>query len=74
MIQEPNPESTATAIMTKCTMSTASFSRCKGRQITASFDGSEITSDGGALLLRQLDCEIRTIARRLDDALRERIG
>lgn len=71
MIQGPNPESTATAAMTKCTMPTASFPRCKGRQVTASFDGGEITSDGGALLLRQLDREMgltRTIARRLEDA------
>ncbi|EWH03931.1 hypothetical protein Q427_00720 [Halomonas sp. BC04] len=52
-------------------MPTASFPRCKGRQITASFDGGEITSEGGALLLRQLDREMgltRAIARRLDDA------
>ncbi len=51
-------------------MPTASFPRCKSREITASFDGGEITSDGGALLLRQLDREMgltRTIARRLDD-------
>ncbi|SFT80862.1 transposase, partial [Halomonas saccharevitans] len=57
--------------MTKCTTPTASFPRCKGRQVTAGFDGGEITSDGGVLLLRQLDREMgltRTIARRLDDA------
>ncbi|MCW4153814.1 transposase [Halomonas sp. 18H] len=57
--------------MTKCTTSTTSFPRCKGREITASFDGGEITSDGGALLFRQLDREMgltRAIARRLDDA------
>ncbi|MGM0984986.1 MAG: IS1380 family transposase [Pseudomonadota bacterium] len=57
--------------MTKCTTPTASFPRCKGRQVTAGFDGGEITSDGGALLLRQLDREMgltRAIARRLDDA------
>ena len=57
--------------MTKCTTPTVSFPRCKGRQVTASFDGGEITSDGGALLLCKLDREMglpRTIARRLDDA------
>jgi hypothetical protein len=57
--------------MTKCTTPTASFPRCKGRQVTAGFDGGEITSDGGVLLLRQLDREMgltRSIARRLDDA------
>jgi hypothetical protein len=57
--------------MTKRTTPTATFPRCKGREITASFDGGEITSDAGALLLRQLDREMgptRAIARRLDDA------
>nr|MBS0019706.1 IS1380 family transposase [Gammaproteobacteria bacterium] len=57
--------------MTKCTTPTASFPRCKGRQVTAGFDGGEITSDSGVLLLRQLDREMgltRTIARRLNDA------
>src|SRR5690554_8208538 len=56
--------------MTKCTTPTATFPRCKGRQITASFDGGEVTSDGGILLLRQLDREMgltRAIARRLSD-------
>jgi hypothetical protein len=56
--------------MTKCTMPTAAFPRCKGRQILASFDGGDVTSDGGILLLRQLDREMgltRAVARRLSD-------
>ncbi|AXY44078.1 hypothetical protein D1793_18990 [Halomonas sp. JS92-SW72] len=56
--------------MTKCTTPSASFPRCKGRQVIASFDGGEVTSDGGILLLRQLDREMgltRAIARRLSD-------
>jgi hypothetical protein len=56
--------------MTKCTTLSASFPRCKGRQVIARFDGGDVTSDGGILLLRQLDREMgltRAIARRLSD-------
>ena len=56
--------------MTKCTTPTATFPRCKGRQVIARFDGGDVTSDGGILLLRQLDREMgltRAIARRLSD-------
>ncbi|MBE0488688.1 MAG: transposase [Halomonas sp.] len=58
MIQAPTPESTASAAMAKCTIPSASFPRCKGRQIIARFDGGDVTSDGGILLLRQLDREM----------------
>jgi hypothetical protein len=56
--------------MTKCTTPSASFPRCKGRQVIARFDGGDVTSDGGILLLRQLDREMgltRAVARRLSD-------
>ena len=56
--------------MTKCTTLSASFPRCKGRQVIARFDGGDVTSDGGILLLRQLDREMgltRAIARQLSD-------
>lgn len=56
--------------MTKCTTPTATFPRCKGRQVIARFDGGDVTSDGGILLLRQLDREMgltRAVARRLSD-------
>jgi hypothetical protein len=56
--------------MIKCTTPTATFPRCKGRQVIARFDGGDVTSDGGILLLRQLDREMgltRAIARRLSD-------
>jgi hypothetical protein len=71
MIQAPTQESTASATMTKCTIPSASFPRCKGRQIIARFDGGDVTSDGGILLLRQLDREMgltRAVARRLSHA------
>ncbi|WP_218776961.1 hypothetical protein [Salinicola salarius] len=60
---KPNRESTDTNVIAKFTMPTASFSRCKSRQIAA---------DGSAQLLPQLDRMkgfTRTIARRLDNAL-----
>jgi hypothetical protein len=56
--------------MTKCTTSSALFPRCKGRQVTANFEGGDITSDAGVLLLRQLDQElglIRSVASKIDD-------
>jgi len=56
--------------MTKCTTSSARFPRCKGRQVTANFEGGDITTDGGVLLLRQLDRElglIRSVASKIDD-------
>ncbi|MGM0928061.1 MAG: transposase, partial [Pseudomonadota bacterium] len=70
MIQAPTPEPTASAAMTKCTTPSASFPRCKGRQVIARFDGGDVSSDGGILLLRQLDREMgltRAVARRLSD-------
>ena len=41
--------------MTKCTTKTIEITRCKGRKIQANFNGGEITSDAGALLVRQAD-------------------
>jgi hypothetical protein len=41
--------------MTECTRQTLSFSRLKRQQIVADFDGGRLTSDGGALLLREVD-------------------
>ena len=41
--------------MTECTRQTLRFSRLKRQQIVADFDGGRLTSDGGALLLREVD-------------------
>lgn len=57
--------------MAKSTTNSALFPRCKGRQITANFEGGDITSDGGVLLLRQLDRKlglIRSVASKIGDA------
>ena len=41
--------------MTKCTQELFPFPACKRRKINARFDGGSVTSDGGSLLLRQVD-------------------
>ncbi len=41
--------------MTNCTQTSFEFPALKGRQAEANFKGGDITSDGGVLLLRQVD-------------------
>src|SRR5512134_3877057 len=41
--------------MPKCTAPVLHFPRCQRRHVQAEFTGGEITSDGGVLLLRQVD-------------------
>ena len=41
--------------MTKCTTRTIEFTRCKRRKVQADFDGGEITSDAGVMLLSEVD-------------------
>ena len=41
--------------MTDCTSETIEFPACRKRRVEAAFDGGEVTSNGGALLLRQVD-------------------
>ena len=41
--------------MTLCNTKTIEFSRCKRRKIQLNFDGGEITSDAGAILLNRVD-------------------
>ncbi len=56
--------------MTDCTSSRMSFPACRRRRIEADFAGGDITSAGGALLLRQADRLTgltASVARRLDD-------
>ena len=38
---------------TKCTQESFEFPVCKKRVVEANFEGGDITSDGGVLLLRQ---------------------
>ena len=41
--------------MTECNASLVEFPRCKRRKVEAHFGGGSVSSDGGALLLRQAD-------------------
>ncbi len=60
--------------MTICSADQLEFPGCKGRRVEAAFDGGNVTSDGGLLLLRQADRRLdlmRQVARRLADPRRK---
>ncbi len=60
--------------MTKCYQRTFEFPRVNGRVVEANFDGGDISSDGGVLLLRQADCLLglsRAVAAVLSDPRRQ---
>jgi Transposase DDE domain group 1 len=49
--------------MTECTQSSFGFKAFGSREIVARFDGGTISSDGGALLLRETDKRLNLLAR-----------
>ena len=49
--------------MTECNQSSFGFEGCGRREIVARFDGGTISSDGGALLLRETDQRLNLLAR-----------
>jgi len=49
--------------MTQCTQTVFSFEDLGAREVVASFDGGRVTSDGGALLLREVESKFGFIAR-----------
>src|SRR5207253_4664427 len=49
--------------MTECKQSSFGFQDCGSREIVARFDGGTISSDGGALLLRQTDKRLNLLPR-----------
>src|SRR5580704_7078667 len=49
--------------MTECNQSSFGFEACGRRDIVARFDGGTISSDGGALLLRQTDKRLNLLPR-----------
>ena len=60
--------------MTDCTQTTLSFPPVKRRQVEACFQGGEVTSNGGVLLLRQADRYLglsAAVARALADPRRQ---
>jgi len=59
--------------VTECTQESFDFPACKRRRIEARFNGGDITSDGGVLLLRQADHQLglsTAVAKALDDPRR----
>ena len=55
---------------TYCSSKTLDFGACSGRRIVAAFDGGALTSDAGALLLREADRAIG-LSRREAACLRD---
>ena len=60
--------------MTNCTQESFRFPVCKRRRVEVNFQGGDITSDGGVLLLQQVDQQLglsEAVARTLDDPRRQ---
>jgi hypothetical protein len=61
--------------MTKCTTRPLDFTTCKRRLVQADFTGGDITSDGGAVLLKEIDNRLQlteSIARHFTDQRRKK--
>lgn len=59
--------------MTECNQTSFEFPVCKRRRVEARFEGGDITSDGGVLLLQQADRRLglsRAVAQAIDDPRR----
>jgi len=50
-------------VKTECNLAEFDFQPLAGRQVTARFDGGKITSDAGALLLRELEAKAGIVRR-----------
>ena len=57
------PHKTSSPATTECSQSSFSFGKHFRRQVSARFDGGVISSDGGALLLREVDRRIKLLPR-----------
>lgn len=56
--------------MTVCNTKTIDFTRCKNRKVQVNFDGGEITSDAGAVLLSRADKMIN-LTRRIEAGIND---
>jgi hypothetical protein len=56
--------------MAECKQISFGFPTCKSRKVLADFKGGDVTSDGGVLLLRQVDRRLG-LTRRLSEILRD---
>ncbi len=60
--------------MTECIQESFAFPPCQRRRVEAQFEGGDITSDGGVLLLQQVDQRLglsRAVAAAIDDPRRQ---
>ena len=60
--------------MTKRNLKSIDFTSCKRRYVQADFTGGDITSDGGAVILMEMDRRLQltaAIAKRFSDTPRE---
>ena len=57
------PHKTSSPTVTECSESSFTFTRYFRRQVSARFDGGVISSDGGGLLLREVDRRINLLPR-----------
>lgn len=60
--------------MPNCTQTAFKFQPLQRRRVEANFQGGDITSDGGVLLLRQVDHRLglsEAVARALEDPRRQ---
>ena len=61
--------------MTHCNTRNISFSSCKSKKVELNFNGGDVTSDGGVLLLREIDRKLsltKQIANLIPDARDQR--
>ena len=56
-------EKRSSLVMTECTQTIFDFHSVGRRSVQAAFNGGQISSDGGALLLREVDRRFGVIAR-----------
>lgn len=49
--------------MTNCRSTQLEFASCRGRKVQADFEGGEVSSDGGLLLLREVDRRLKVLKR-----------
>ncbi len=54
--------------MAKCNQQTFGFQAPGSRRMEADFTGGHLSSDGGVLLLRKMDCHMDKLARCFADA------
>lgn len=59
--------------MAECSQSSFPFEAHFGRRVEARFDGSAMTTDGGALLLRAVDKKLRLLGTSAKDARHARL-